>query len=192
MKTVITSILMTVVLTVLVGIIYPLAMTGIAQLLFPAQANGSLVERDGKIVGSSLIGQSFGSPKLFHGRPSAAGAGYDGMNSGGSNLGPTSKALMDRITHDRDSLAKLYPELNGVSLPADFLTTSGSGLDPDISVANAMLQAPIVARFNNLPSDSVIAMVQAHIKGRDLGFLGEPRVNVLELNLDLLQRTKTP
>jgi K+-transporting ATPase ATPase C chain len=183
---------MTVVLTVLVGIIYPLAMTGIAQLLFPAQANGSLVTLNGKVVGSSLIGQSFGSPKFFHGRPSAAGTGYDGMNSGGSNLGPTSKALMDRLTHDRDSLIKLYPELNGVELPADFLTTSGSGLDPDISIANAMLQAPIVARFNNLPADTVMAVVKAHIKGRDLGFLGEPRVNVLELNLDLLQRTKTP
>jgi K+-transporting ATPase ATPase C chain len=192
MKTVITSILMTVVLTVLVGIIYPLAMTGIAQLCFPAQANGSLVMRDGKVVGSSLVGQSFGLPKFFHSRPSAAGTGYDGMNSGGSNLGPTSKALMDRLTHDRDSLAKLYPELNGVELPADFLTTSGSGLDPDISVANAMLQAPIVARFNNLNVDTVRALVTAHIQGRDLGFLGEPRVNVLALNLDLLQRTKTP
>jgi K+-transporting ATPase ATPase C chain len=188
MKTVITSILMTVVLTLLVGIIYPLAMTGIAQLLFPHQANGSLVTLNGKVVGSSLIGQSFGSPKFFHGRPSAAGTGYDGMNSGGSNLGPTSKALMDRLTHDRDSLTKLYPELKGVELPADFLTTSGSGLDPDISVANAMLQAPIVARFNNLPADTVMAMVNAHIKGRDLGFLGEPHVNVLELNLDLLNR----
>jgi potassium-transporting ATPase KdpC subunit len=183
---------MTVVLTVLVGIIYPLAMTGIAQLLFPAQANGSLVTLNGKVIGSSLIGQSFGSPKFFHSRPSAAGTGYDGMNSGGSNLGPTSKALMDRLTHDRDSLEKLYPELKGVELPADFLTTSGSGLDPDISVANAMLQAPIVARFNNLSADTVMALVKAHIKGRDLGFLGEPRVNVLELNLALLQRTKTP
>jgi K+-transporting ATPase ATPase C chain len=190
MKTVITSILMTVVLTLLLGIIYPLAMTGIGQLLFPSQANGSLIERDGKIVGSSLIGQSFTSPKFFHSRPSAAGTGYDGMNSGGSNLGPTSKALMDRITHDRDSLVRLYPELAGASLPADFLTTSASGLDPDISVANAMLQAPIVARYNNLPVDSVRALVSAHIDGRDLGFLGETRVNVLELNLDLLQRTK--
>ncbi len=178
--------MMTVVLTLLVGIIYPLAMTGIAQLLFPAQANGSLVERDGKIVGSSLIGQSFGSPKFFHGRPSAAGTGYDGMASGGSNLGPTSKALMDRLTHDRDSLSKLYPELNGVALPADFLTTSGSGLDPDISIANAMLQAPIVARCNNMPVDAVRAMVTEHIQGRDLGFLGEPHINVLQLNLDLL------
>lgn len=122
--------MMTVVLTVLVGIIYPLAMTGIAQLCFPAQANGSLVTLDGKVVGSSLIGQSFGSPKFFHSRPSAAGTGYDGMNSGGSNLGPTSKALMDRLTHDRDSLSKLYPELVGVTFPADFLTTSASGLDP--------------------------------------------------------------
>jgi potassium-transporting ATPase KdpC subunit len=187
MKTVITSIMMTVVLTLLVGIIYPLAMTGIGQLLFPSQANGSLIKQGDKVVGSSLIGQSFGSPKFFHGRPSAAGSGYDGMASGGSNLGPTSKALMDRIAHDRDSLQKLYPELAG-TLPADMLTTSASGLDPDISIASAMLQAPIVARFNNVPVDTVRALVTEHIQGRDLGFLGEPHVNVLQLNLDLLNR----
>jgi potassium-transporting ATPase KdpC subunit len=191
MKTIITSIMMTVVLTLLVGIIYPLAMTGIAQLLFPSQANGSLIKQGDTIVGSSLIGQSFGSPKFFHGRPSAAGTGYDGMASGGSNLGPTSKALMDRITHDRDSLQKLYPELSGI-LPADMLTTSASGLDPDISIANAMLQAPIVARFNNVPVDTIRALVSEHIQGRDLGFLGEPHVNVLQLNLDLLKRIEKP
>ncbi len=182
---------MTVILTILVGIIYPLAMTGMAQLLFPKQANGSLVTVNEKIVGSSLIGQSFSSPKFFHSRPSAAGAGYDGMNSGGSNLGPTSKALMDRITHDRDSLQKLYPELTGM-FPADMLTTSASGLDPDISIANAMLQAKIVARTNRLSLDTVEALVRSHIQGRDLGFLGEPRVNVLQLNLDLLPRIATP
>ena len=187
MKTIITSIIMTVVLTVLVGILYPLAMTGIAQLLFPDKANGSLVMHDGKVVGSSLIGQSFGSPKFFHGRPSAAGTGYDGMASGGSNLGPTSKALMDRITHDRDSLRALYPELAG-TFPADMLTTSGSGLDPDISVANAMLQAKIVARTNALPLETVESLVKSHIQGRDLGFLGEEHVNVLELNLDLMSK----
>ncbi|HZK76677.1 MAG TPA: potassium-transporting ATPase subunit KdpC [Candidatus Kapabacteria bacterium] len=185
-KTIITSILLTVVLTVLVGIIYPLAMTGIAQLVFPDQANGSLIYRDGKIIGSELLGQQFASAKLFRSRPSAAGSGYDAANSGGTNLGPTSKALMDRITHDRDSLRTLYPELDAI-LPADMLTTSASGLDPDISVANAMLQAKIVARENNLSLDAVLAVVKAHIQGRELGFLGEPRVNVLELNLDLLK-----
>ncbi len=182
--------MMTAVLTLLVGIIYPLAMTGIAQLLFPKQANGSLVMLDGKVVGSSLIGQSFGSPKFFHGRPSAAGTGYDGMNSGGSNLGPTSKSLMDRITHDRDSLQKLYPELVG-TLPADMLTTSASGLDPDISIANAMIQAKVVARTNGISLDTVEALVRSHIQARDLGFLGEPHVNVLALNLELLKRIKS-
>ena len=185
MKTIITSLIMTVVLTVLVGIIYPLVMTGIAQLVFPDKANGSLIMRDGKVIGSSLIGQSFGSPKFFHGRPSAAGTGYDGISSSGSNLGPTSKVLMDRITHDRDSLRALYPELAG-AFPADMLTTSASGLDPDISIANAMLQAKIVARTNALPLDTVESLVRKHTEGRDLGFLGEPHVNVLELNLDLL------
>ena len=191
MKTVVTSIIMTVVLTVLVGIVYPLAMTGIAQLVFPKQANGSLVERDGKVIGSSLIGQNFTAPTFFRSRPSAAGTGYDAANSSGTNLGPTSKTLIYRITHDRDSLRKLYPELDSV-LPADMLTTSGSGLDPDISVANAMMQAKVIARTNNLPLDSVQAIVQRHIQGRDLGFLGEPHVNVLELNLDLLDHLKHP
>jgi K+-transporting ATPase ATPase C chain len=191
MKTIITSVIMTAVLTLLLGIVYPLAMTGISQLVFPRQANGSLIERDGKVIGSSLIGQSFGSPKFFHGRPSAAGMGYDGMSSGGSNLGPASKALMDRITHDRDSLQKLYPELTGV-LPADMLTTSASGLDPDISVANAMLQANVIARTTGLPIDTVRSRVQQYVKGRDLGFLGEPHVNVLELNLALLDHLKHP
>ena len=185
-KTIITSILMTVVLTVLVGIIYPLAMTGIAQLCFSRQANGSLIlDKDGKVIGSELIGQQFASAKFFRTRPSGAGNGYDAANSGSTNLGPTSKALMDRLTHDRDSLRKLYPEMDTI-LPADMLTMSASGLDPDISVANAMLQAKIVARENNLPLDTVLALVNQHVQGRDLGFLGEPHVNVLDLNLDLL------
>ena len=187
MRTIITSLIMTAVLTVLVGIIYPLAMTGIGQLLFPSQANGSLIVKEGKVIGSSLIGQSFASAKFFHSRPSAAGAGYDGMASGGSNLGPTSKALMDRLHHDADSLRALYPELKG-DFPADMMTTSASGLDPDISVATAMMQAPVVARANNLSVDSVNALVQRHIQGRDLGFLGEPHVNVLRLNLDLIEK----
>jgi K+-transporting ATPase ATPase C chain len=190
-KTIINAILITVVLTLLVGIIYPLAMTGIAQLVFPKQANGSLIERDGKFIGSELIGQQFASSKFFRTRPSAAGTGYDATNSGGTNLAPTSKALMDRLTHDRDSLRKLYPELN-VTLPADMLTTSASGLDPDITVANAMLQAKIVARTNNLPLGTVEALVDRHIQARDLGFLGESHVNVLRLNLDLLNYLKHP
>jgi len=185
MKTLITSLIMTVVLTVLVGIIYPLAMTGIGQLLFSKQANGSLIVKDGKVIGSELIGQSFASAKFFHGRPSAAGAGYDGMASGGSNLGPTSKALMERLQHDADSLRALYPDLKG-DFPADMLTTSASGLDPDISIANAMMQAPVVARANNISVDTVNALVHRHIEGRDLGFLGEPHVNVLKLNLELI------
>lgn len=184
-KTIISSILMTIVLTVLVGLIYPLAMTGFSQLVFPHQANGSLVYRGDSIVGSELIGQQFASAKFFRSRPSAAGSGYDAANSSGTNLGPTSKALMDRLTHDRDSLRKLYPELPD-TLPADMLTTSASGLDPDITPSNAMEQAPIVAKANNIPPDTVQALVQEHIQGRDLGFLGEPRVNVLKLNLDLL------
>ena len=187
-KTIITSILMTVVLTVLVGIIYPLAMTGFSQLVFPTQANGSLIYRGHTVIGSELIGQQFASAKFFRSRPSANS--YDASNSGGTNLGPTSKALMDRITHDRDSLRKLYPELPD-TLPPDMLTTSGSGLDPDITPANAMDQAPIVAKANNLPLDTVQALVQRHIQGRDLGFLGEPHVNVLELNLDLLKHIRS-
>ncbi|MDP4199891.1 MAG: potassium-transporting ATPase subunit KdpC [Bacteroidota bacterium] len=190
-KTIITSTIMTVILTVLVGIVYPLAMTGIAQLVFPKQANGSLIERDGKVIGSELIGQQFADAKFFRSRPSAAGTGYDAANSGATNLGPTSKALMDRLTHDRDSLRKLYPELAG-ALPADMITSSASGLDPDITIANAMLQAKIVARTNNLQMDAVEALVRSHIQGRDLGFLGEPRVNVLALNLDLLKHRKQP
>ncbi len=185
-KTIITSILLTIVLTVLVGIIYPLAMTGIAQLVFPTQANGSLIYRGDSVIGSELIGQQFASATFFRSRPSAAGNGYDAANSGGTNLGPTSKALRDRITHDRDSLRKLYPELPD-TLPSDMLTTSASGLDPDISPANALDQAPIVAKATNLPLDTVLALVRKHIQGRDLGFLGEPHVNVLELNLDLLK-----
>jgi potassium-transporting ATPase KdpC subunit len=187
LKTAITSLVMTIVLTVLVGVLYPLAMTGIAQLVFPKQANGSLIERDGKIIGSELISQQFASAKFFRSRPSAAGTGYDAANSSGTNLGPTSKTLIDRITHDRDSLRKLYPELDTI-LPADLLTTSASGLDPDISVANAMLQAKIVARTNNLPVSQIEELVRKRIQGRDLGFLGEPHVNVLEINLELAKK----
>ncbi|MDP4221074.1 MAG: potassium-transporting ATPase subunit KdpC [Bacteroidota bacterium] len=187
MKTLITATLVTVILTILLGILYPLAMTGIAQLLFPDKANGSLLIVKDSIIGSSLLGQSFGSPKYFHSRPSAAGDGYDPMKSGGSNLGPTSKVLYDRIKHDADSLRTLYPELQG-DLPSDMLTTSGSGLDPDITLANALAQAPIVAKANAIPVGDVKKMIYEKLKGRDLGFLGEERLNVLDLNLTLLEK----
>lgn len=189
MKTFITATLVTVILTILLGIIYPLAMTGIAQLLFPDKANGSLVSVKDSVIGSSLLGQSFVSPKYFHSRPSAAGAGYDPMKSGGSNLGPTSKVLYDRIQHDADSLRALYPELKG-DLPSDMLTTSGSGLDPDITLENAFVQAPIVAKANNISRDELKKMISDKLKGRDLGFIGEPRINVLELNLAVLAKVK--
>jgi K+-transporting ATPase ATPase C chain len=185
MKTFITATLVTIIMTILLGIIYPLAMTGISQLLFPDKANGSLVMVKDSVIGSSLLGQSFGSAKYFHSRPSAAGDGYDPMKSGGSNLGPTSKALYDRIKHDADSLRSLYPELKG-DLPTDMLTTSGSGLDPDITLENALAQAAIVAKANNIGIDDVKKMITEKTKGRDLGFIGEPRINVLELNIALL------
>jgi K+-transporting ATPase ATPase C chain len=189
MKTFITATLVTVILTILLGIIYPLAMTGMAQLFFPDKANGSLVSVNDSVIGSSLLGQSFGSPKYFHSRPSAAGDGYDPLKSGGSNLGPTSKALYDRIKHDADSLRTLYPDLKG-DLPSDMLTTSGSGLDPDITLANALAQAPIVAKANNIPVDDLNKMISEKLKGRDLGFIGEERINVLELNLALLAKVQ--
>ncbi len=189
MKTFITATLVTVVLTVLLGVIYPLAMTGIAQLVFPDKANGSLVMVKDSVVGSSLLGQTFASAKYFHSRPSAAGDGYDPMKSGGTNLGPTSKALYDRIKHDADSLRALYPELKG-DLPSDMLTTSGSGLDPDITLENAMTQAPIVAKANNIPIEEIKKLISEKLKGRDLGFLGEERINVLDLNIALLAKQK--
>lgn len=175
---------MTIVLTILLGVVYPLAMTAISQVLFPDKANGSLATVNGKVVGSHLIGQSFGDAKNFHSRPSAAGDGYDPMKSGGSNLGPTSQALHDRIKHDADSLHKRYPELPAM-LPADMLTTSASGLDPDISVANALVQVPIVASANGLDTAKVAQLVREHIEGRALGVLGEDVVNVLDLNIAL-------
>ncbi len=184
MKLFITSLLMTVVLTLLLGVIYPLAMTGIAQLVFPDQANGSLVSINDKVVGSHLIGQNFTDPKHFHSRPSAAGDGYDPMKSGGSNLGPTSAALRDRVKHDVDSLRKLDPTLPAL-LPADMLTTSASGLDPDISLANALLQAPWVARAIGLRPETVTTMIEQHVHGRTFDLIGEPTLNVLELNIAL-------
>ena len=178
------SIWMTLATTVLLGIIYPLVVTGLAQLLYPRQANGALIQRgDGTIAGSSLIGQPFTSPGYFHPRPSAAGpAGYDPMASGGSNLGPTNKALIDRVSGTVQSLATENP---GAAVPADLATASGSGLDPHISPASAEFQVPRVARERGMKEEEVRGLVRKHTEQRQLGFLGEPRVNVLELNLDL-------
>src|SRR5271169_1200443 len=177
------SIAYTIVTTVLFGIGYPLVVTGVAQVLFPKQANGSLIEQNGKIVGSHLLGQPFTAAGYFWSRPSAAGAaGYDPTASGGSNLGPTNKALIDRVNA---SVQTLQPTNPGASIPADLGTTSGSGLDPDISPASAEVQVPRVAKERGVSEEVVRALVAKHTLGRQLGFLGEARVNVLDLNLDL-------
>jgi K+-transporting ATPase ATPase C chain len=194
------AVMMIVAMTVLTGLAYPLAMTGVAGFVFPHQAAGSLIERDGKVIGSELIGQNFTDAKYFHGRLSATSdtdpadatktvpAPYNAANSAGSNLGPTSKALVDRVKGDAETMGAQNPS---ASVPVDLLTTSASGLDPDITPAGALFQIPVVAKARNIPEDKIRRLVEQNTKGRLLGVIGEPVVNVLKLNmaLDALSRS---
>ena len=182
-----TSIRFTIVTTVLLGIGYPLVVTGIAGAIFPHKAAGSLILKDGQVIGSELLAQSFTSDKYFHPRPSAAGNGYDATSSGGSNLAQSNKVLVDRI---QGSIDKLSQENPGKPVPIDLVTTSGSGLDPDITPDAAFFQIPRVAKARGIPEARINQLIQEHITNRQLGFLGEPRVNVLDLNLDLDKLTK--
>src|SRR5882672_7008742 len=190
MKSLLTAILMTMVTTVIFGLIYPLAITGVAQLAFPDKANGQLIKKDGVLVGSRIIGQPFSGSGYFHSRPSAAGAaGYDAGASSGSNLGPTNQKLVDRVKTNVEELKKENP---GTPVPIDLVTTSASGLDPHITPAAAESQVPRVARERQLSEEQVRQLVTTHTAGRQFGFLGEPRVNVLELNLDLDSKKPMP
>jgi potassium-transporting ATPase KdpC subunit len=184
-KNLVTAVLMTIVTTLLLGIIYPLVVTGISQVLFREKANGQLLEAHGKIVGSRIIGQAFSSPGYFHSRPSYAGIGYDATNSNGSQLGPTNQKLIDRVKGDT---ARAQAENPGTPVPIDLVTASASGLDPDITPAAAAFQIPRVAKARGISEEQLRAFVAKHTEGRQWGFLGEPRVHVLELNLDLDQQ----
>jgi K+-transporting ATPase ATPase C chain len=182
----ITAVLYTVVTTVIFGLIYPFVVTGLAQAFFHDKANGQLLYKKGELIGSRIVGQPFSAPQYFHSRPSAAGNGYDATNSGGSNYAPTNKKLIDRVAGD---VALLQPEHPGSDVPIDLVTASGSGLDPDITPAAAEFQVARVALERHLSEDAVRKLVSEHTQGRQLGFLGESRVNVLQLNLDLDQAT---
>lgn len=184
-KNLITAILMTIATTILLGIIYPLVVTALAQLIFPKQANGQLIQKNGTTVGSSLIGQNFSSAEYFHTRPSFAGNGYDAANSNGSQLGPTNQKLIDRVKGD---VSSVQPENPGTPVPIDLVTGSASGLDPHITPAAAEFQLPGVAKERGTTVDQVRALLAKHTEDRQFGFLGEPRVNVLELNLELDER----
>ena len=181
-RNLIVATLMTIVTTILLGVVYPLTVTAIAQVVFPDKANGQLIEHNGQIVGSRIIGQGFTRPGYFHSRPSAAGTGYDAANSGGSNLGPTNKKLIDAVTANVEAARRENPS---APVPVDMVTTSASGFDPHITPANAEFQVPRVAHERGMSEADVHRLVEVHTEGRTFGLLGEPRVNVLELNLDL-------
>ncbi len=184
-RNLIVAVLMTVVTTLLLGIVYPLVVTGLAQAMFPDKANGQLLEQHGKVIGSRMIGQAFSSPGYFRSRPSAAGTGYDATNSGGTNLGPTNKKLVDSVQASVEAARRENP---GVPVPIDLVTSSASGLDPHLSPAAALFQVPRVARERHAPQSEVRQLVESRVEGRQLGFFGEARVNVLLLNLALDDR----
>jgi potassium-transporting ATPase KdpC subunit len=184
-KNLLISLLMTAVTTVLLGVVYPLLVTGIAQVLFPKKANGQLIEANGKVIGSRIIGQAFTAPGYFHSRPSSAGNGYDPLNTNGSQLGPTNQKLIDRVKGD---VATAQAENPGTPVPIDLVTTSASGLDPEITPAAAAFQLPRVAKARGVSEEQLRQLVAAHTEQRQFGVLGEPRVNVLELNLELDQK----